>query len=309
MKSILSVKEKSGLKLLNDRLTTLRPDPTGEITAAGKVMDEIKKELQQKTPFDYAEIKMVGSLKKNTMVTSRKEFDLVICLPQNLKNYPPKETTRKELQSKIAKFYGVEEPKNNQQNVIIKKVGWKIDLLPTFKIDINDFLAKNKAEKGVFKPYMSLLHLDFVSSRGQKYQELCRLAKFWTNGPEYIKDRHPYSSSWFIELIAAAVFDFSKGKWNLLELLEFFFRRVKNMKKKKFYMAFSDYYDKNKYRKKWEGKLTVLEPTDPYDNLANRGAQKENLGELVKRAKNTLNIWKENGFNQVFQTYFSRRPI
>jgi len=183
-----------------------------------------------------------------------------------------------------------------------------VDILTTFAISIEDFLKKTEKEKQVYKPQMSLLHIDFVRERGQKYQEFCRLAKYWTNGPEYMKDRYPYASSWFIELITASVFDVCESNLNLVQLFDCFLRRVRNMKSKKTYMAFSDYYKKEQYREKWKGKLAVIEPTNPNDNLAERGHQVENMTELVKRAKDTLKTWEENNFDEVFQTYFPRQP-
>ena len=309
MKPILSVGDKKSPKIIADRLKALRPDPIGDVKKAKGIMDIIVNELKTKDPFNKTNIQMAGSLKKNTMLTSRNELDIVVSLPINLrKSYPPTLNTRKALQSQIVKLYNVDEPKVNQQNVIIEKKGWKIDILPTFSIEITDFLKKTEKEKQVYKPYMSLLHIDFVMKRGQKYQEFCRLVKYWTNGPQYISDRFPYTSSWFIELIAASVYDVCDSTLNLLQLFDCFLRRIRNMKRKKIYMAFSDYYNKEQFRDKWRGKLAVIEPTNPNDNIAERGYQSKNMTQLVKRAKETIGIWEEKGFNQVFQNYFSRQP-
>lgn len=307
MKPILSIGETKGPKIIAERLKTLRPDPEGEVKMAKRVMEKIIEELKSYSPYNSAEIKMVGSLMKNTMITERKEFDVVISLPSNLKSsYPPTIDTRDELQRQIAYFYKVKEPKGNQQNVIIEKDGWKVDILPTFVISIDDFLKKTEDEKQVYKPHMSLLHVEFIRRRGQKFQEFCRLAKYWTNGPEYTNNRLVLASSWFIELIAAIVFDFPNQNWNLVELFECFLRRVKNMRNNRSYIAFSDFFKKEQYKNKWTGKLAVIDPTDPEDNLADRGPQIENMDEIIIRAKKTLKIWKEKNFNEVFQTYFSK---
>ncbi len=155
---------------------------------------------------------------------------------------------------------------------------------------------------------MSILHVEFVSKRKQKFQELCRLAKYWTNGPEYMKNRFPYTSSWFIELIAANIFDIPKQNWNLIELFECFLKRVRHMRMDNSYIAFSDFYDKERYRAKWKNRFVVIDPTDPEDNLAERGYQYDNMDLLIKRASDTLKTWKDKNFDSVFQTYLSRQP-
>jgi len=154
---------------------------------------------------------------------------------------------------------------------------------------------------------MSLKHVEFVQTRGQKFQELCRLVKYWTNGPEYIKDRYPYSSSWFIELVAASSFKHDDN-WNLVQHFEAFLRRLINLRKRRLYIAFDDFYNRAKYKQKWLNQITVLDPTDPDDNLATRGYQKDGLIHLVDRAKETLTLWEKENFETVFQKYFSRNP-
>ncbi|GAH78947.1 unnamed protein product [marine sediment metagenome] len=62
------------------------------------------------------------------------------------------------------------------------------------------------------------------------------------------------------------------------------------------------------YKQRWLQQITVLDPTDPDDNLATRGYQKEGLPQLVNRAKETLEIWEKENFEAIFQKYFSRDP-
>ncbi|MGC9777812.1 MAG: nucleotidyltransferase domain-containing protein [Candidatus Heimdallarchaeota archaeon] len=309
MKLILSLNERDGSRIISERLKKLRPNPKEEIATAGKIMDKIVKKLQAVRPFNLAEIRMVGSLRKNTMVSSRKELDVVVSLPANqITNYPPKEETRTKLKRQIARIFKVEEPDEYHQNVRIEESGWKLDILPTFKISVENFIKKTKKEKGVYKPHMSLYHVKFIEKRGQKFQEFCRLAKYWTNGPEYKIEKQRYTSSFFIELIAAAVFDDANSKWNLVNLFEAFLIRVKNLKSKKRYIAFSDFYNKNEFKKNWVDKLSVIDPADPDDNIAKKNPQNKKLNELIKRSLDTLELWKKGKFETVFQKYFSRQP-
>lgn len=309
MKLSLSINERDGARIISERLKKLRPNPNEEIASAGKIMDKIVKKLQSVKPFNLAEIKMVGSLRKNTMVALKKELDIVVSLPPNqITNYSPTEETRTKLKYQIAKIFDVIEPDVSHQNVIIKESGWKIDILPTYKISVENFIKKTKREKSVYKPHMLLYHVEFVRNRGQKYQELCRLAKYWTNGPEYVINKQRYTSSFFIELIAAAVFDFAVPNWNLVNLFEAFLIRVKNLKSKKRYIAFSDYYNKDEFKKNWGDKLSVIDPADPDDNIAKKNPQKQKLDELIKRSLETLELWKQEKFEKVFQKYFSKQP-
>ena len=171
---------------LNSEARSLRPDPEGEIRVANGIMNRIIEDLQTVPPFNNANFQIAGSLKKNTMLTARNEIDLIVSLPNNIENCPINENTRRNLLAKVAEFYGQPVPASNHQNARVEISGWQVDILLTFRINVVDFLNKSVDERRIFKPYMSLKHVDFVQTRGQKFQELCRLVKYWTNGPEYI---------------------------------------------------------------------------------------------------------------------------
>ncbi|MHA1755929.1 MAG: hypothetical protein ACTSVV_04100, partial [Promethearchaeota archaeon] len=186
-----------------------------------------------------------------------------------------------------------------------------IDLLPAFKISINNFLKKTIEEKVIYKPHMSIYHIKFVNDRGQKFQEFCRLAKYFVNGPENTNKKVRLTSSFFVELIAAIVFDYNiehKENWNLVQLYEAFLIRVKNLKLKRRYIAFSDFFTINDFKDNWNERLSVIDPVDPDDNIVNKNPQKLKLNELIEKSKDALELWKQTNFEIVFQKYFSKHP-
>ena len=299
--------------LINNRLITLRPDPIGDKQRANQVRQAITKELQQfGTPYNQAQFKLAGSLNKDTMLTSRREIDVIVSLPVNLSNYPPNESSRQTLLDEIADFYKVEPPSNpDNLNVIIFKSGYKVDLLPSFEINVNSFLQLPFRQKQPYRGYISLEHVSFIQNRGQKFQEFCRFVKYWAHGPSE-QDREKNSSSFFLELVAAEIHD-RNPNWKMLQLTEAFFRRMKNLLRKRKgrckFIGFNDYYSWINYRQNWINDLAVLDPVNPEDNIYKKNPQNEHIGNLVTRARESLKLWQDKSFGEVFKNYFSRDPL
>ncbi|MCE7736676.1 MAG: hypothetical protein GPJ54_17470 [Candidatus Heimdallarchaeota archaeon] len=279
---------------VNDRLQSLRPNIESEKKEANIILEKVRNDLYVKgLPFTSAEYKMNGSMEKDTMVSSRKEIDIVISIPQNLYGFPTSENTILHMKEQIALFYNITIFNEKHKNVPVEIHQFTVDLLPTFNIDINDFLLLSKDQIYIFKAHVSLYHVDFVHSRGKKFQDFCRLIKYWAHGPTHKENQEKYTSSFFLELMAADIFERGvKPNWRLIQLFEAFLRRTKNILRKRKgrakFFGFNDYYKANDYRKSSLDKLLVLDPVDPDDNVALKSPQNENLLKLVERARETL---------------------
>ncbi|MFW9996802.1 MAG: hypothetical protein ACFFD4_32470 [Candidatus Odinarchaeota archaeon] len=303
----------SANQLLNSRLTNLRPDIEGEKRIFTNILEQVRHQLQATGyPFNQADFQIAGSFAKNTMLTSHREFDIIVTLPANLSGYLPSADTKDQLREDIASVFSSNDPfiPPNGKNTKITVSNISVDVLPTFDIPLNDFLRLPSRSRDPYKGYMSLYHINFMRNRGNLYQDCCRLAKYWSHGPAHKEYKH-YASSWFLELVTASSYQYASQKTYSV-VFELFLRRMKNIKRRRRrrnkFIAFNDFYKVTPaLRDAYLSTLTILEPTDPDDNLATRGIQADHLGELVRKARTTLKTWKNEGFDRVFQEYFSRK--
>lgn len=302
-------------QLFDQRVRNLRPDVEGENSIFTQKLETIRNNLQRSEPFSQATFHMAGSFKKNTMLSSHREFDTIIVFPRNLADYSPSINSKDALRGLIGDLmsdYLVNIP-DNGYNVKINMNGIDIDLVPTFSIPYDEFLEVPDQERPPFKGYMNLKHIEFVrnTSRGNLYQDTCRLVKYWAHGPSH-QHRNKLASSWFLELITAdALTKVSNPSY--ASIFEMTLRRIKNIKKrrrrKNKFFAFNDFYNVDQdLRNSYANEICVLEPTDPADNLGTRGYQRNNMDRLANKAKRTLEIFQDSGFDQMFQNYFSRAP-
>ena len=302
-------------RLFDQRIRSLRRDNIGEEPLFNHKLVEFRNILQQSPPFNQATFHMAGSFKKNTMLTSHREFDAIIVFPRNLRDYPPSLDSKESLRELSGDLVGevlVDIPQNGY-NVKININDIDIDLVPTFSIPFNEFLDLPSQERPPFKGYMNLKHIEFMRNplRGNLYQDTCRLVKYWAHGPSH-QHRNKLASSWFLELITADAMSKVPNP-SYSTIFEMTMRRIKNIKKRKRrknkFFGFNDFYliDQD-LRNSYSDEICVLEPTDPGDNLGTRGYQRNNMDRLVIKARNTLNLLQESGFDQIYQNYFSRDP-
>jgi len=272
---------------------TLIPTEEEEKQIKSKVK-KLENMMKHNMNIPIAETIYGGSYAKNTILKGRKEVDIVFILSSR---YPEKKID--ELKDDLVTFLSEIQPiynvKKNPRSISFNYEGIEIDLLVAKKFTKHDAL-KNMPIKQQERFYgaSTKFQVKIAKERGSKFQNTVRLLKYCIN-----QNEEKLCSSFLIELITAYVFDENKESSYpdlFIKVLEFIVETRLNISLVFNYNGETSYSSVEKTEQ-----AIITDPGNPENNILD---SVKNIDELIEYAKKTLELAKEQKWEEVFKENF-----